>query len=213
MRRGTPPRGRVPLRQRRFRPVLGTGPARWRRSWARVSRSALGLRGAGVRPSRDTPGACARRLSNLVLRRCHVTRGRHALLLREPLWGSDSRWSTMSLSHPRPSRCGVLGRSRQPNGALSLTALCDRTAAFPAGVSGTPGSECSPLQGTPFFASPGIMWRLGRRLSGPPGVWRCGDCRICVPYGSTDCVMFWGAVGEGGPPAFAGDSGELRGGR
>ena len=76
---------------------------------------------------------------------------------REPLWGFDSCWSTKSLSHPRPSRCGVLGRSRQPNGSLSLTALCDRTATFPAGGIWIPGSECSPLQGTPsFFATPGM---------------------------------------------------------
>ena len=79
MRRGTPPRGRVPLRQRSFRPVLGTGPARWRRSWARVSHSALGLRGAGVRPSRDHDGRVPGGRSDLALLRCHVTKGRHAL--------------------------------------------------------------------------------------------------------------------------------------
>ena len=154
MRRGTPPRGRVPLRQRIFarfwtqvRPGgTGLGPGSPVARWWRVS---------GGRPSRDTPRACARRRSDLALRRCHVTIGRHALHLREPLWGFDSRWSTMSLSHPHPSRGGVLGRSRQPNGSLSLTALCDRTAASPAGGIRIPGSEMPPFRGL-LFASPGM---------------------------------------------------------
>ena len=79
-------------------------------------------------------------------------------------WGFDSRWSTKSLSHPRPSRCGVLGRSRQPNGSLSLTALCDRTAAFPAGGMRIPGSEMPPLQGTPSFLRP-RGWNVAARSS------------------------------------------------
>ena len=78
-------------------------------------------------------------------------------------WGSDSRWSTMSLSHPRPSRCGVLGQSRHPNGSLSLTALCDRTAAFPAGGVWIPGSEMPPLQGAPSFLRP-RGWNVAARL-------------------------------------------------
>ena len=117
-------------------------------------------------------------------------KGQHALHLREPLWGFDSRWSTKSLSHPRPSRCGVLGRSRQPNGSLSLTALCDRTATFPAGVSGFPVTNALPCRGRPPFCVPGDgMWRHGRRRTELPGVCRCGGCRICVLLPSNCCVM------------------------
>ena len=143
------------------------------RFWAQVRPGGAGLgpgspvarwwRGSGVRPSRDHHGRVPGGRSDLALRRCHVTKGRHALHLREPLWGFDSRWSTKSLSHPRPSRCGVLGRSRHPNGSLSLTALCDRTAAFPAGGVWIPGSECSPLQGTPSFLRP-RGWNVAARL-------------------------------------------------
>ena len=196
----------------------GLGPGSPVARWWRVS---------GGRPSRDTPRACARRRSDLALRRCHVTIGRHALHLREPLWGFDSRWSTMSLSHPHPSRGGVLGRSRQPNGSLSLTALCDRTAASPAGVSGFPVAKCLPSGGRPPFCVPGDgRWRLVRARFGPPGVCRCGGCRIYVLRWSTGRVMplaggarrdaplrgWWAlrrVVGEIGVriPAFAGMTG------
>ena len=84
-----------------------------------------------TRPSRGTPPRCVTR--PLRPRPVALPRRHRAAYAppAQPSWGFDLRWSTKSLSRPRPSRGGVLGRSRQPNGSLSLTALCDRTAASP----------------------------------------------------------------------------------
>ena len=192
------------------------------RFWAQVRPCGAGLgpgspvarwwRGSGVRPSRDHHGRVPGGRSDLALRRCHVTKGRHALHLREPLWGFDSRWSTKSLSHPRPSRCGVLGRSRQPNGSLSLTALCDRTAAFPAGGVWIPGSECSPLQGTPsFFASPGMeCGGSSVHGSGRRGYGDVGTVGYVFCFGQI-VVSRFGVRSEIKIPAFAGMTERERG--
>ena len=65
---------------------------------------------------------------------------------------------------------------------------------LPPGVSGFPVANALPCRGRPPFCVPGDgIWRHGRRRTELPGVCRCGDCRICVLYGSTGCVTFWGS--------------------
>ena len=153
---GRPTRGRAPLRRRRLA-RLGTCPASVAPDSIQSLSARVGDAGREFRPSRDMPEARHAVYSVLAKRRCHVAIGRHALHLPS-LFGASTRVGARCLSHaPAQVAAACWGRLRHPNGSLSLTAFCDRTAASPAqGYIGFPVANAFPSGGRPPFAPAGM---------------------------------------------------------
>ena len=154
-------------------------------------------RGAGVRPSRDTPG-CARRLIRARPEACcHVGSGRHALHLPETFRVS-TRLERASLSRPRSGHGVGLGAFRGDwTGAFAHGLLWDCTATLSRrGILGSPIADAFRVGSALLFALPGMVVAarlLARCAAGVIG--RCGDFRTSVLFGSSGGVMLGGGAG------------------
>ena len=127
---------------------------------APVSRPSLPLRvGGAVQefvPRVTHHGRVPGGRSDLALRRCHVTKGRHALHLREPLLGLRLALEhDVSLSPPPESlrRVGAIEATERVAVAHGLMRPHSRVSRR--GYEDFPVAKCLPCRGRPLFCDPG----------------------------------------------------------